>query len=99
MFMKKKRIECNYQKTIESLHEQVLTLQTENKSLRNTIVDIEEMQNANSNKLKAEIKSLSTLVDRLKRDVNNLKLTNQFVNTKLHKIRVVLDSKYNEVLS
>tara|TARA_B100001758_G_C18225409_1_gene512468 strand:+ start:273 stop:569 length:297 start_codon:yes stop_codon:yes gene_type:complete len=98
MFGKRRKIEYNYEKTIESLHRQILSLQTENKSLRSTIVDIEEVQNTNTNKYKAEIKSLNVTIDRQKRDINDYKLRYQYVNTKLHKIRAVLDSKINEVV-
>lgn len=99
MFGKRRKIECNYEKAIEALHQQILGLQTENKSLRSTIVDIEEIQNTNTNKYKAEIKSLNVTIERLKRDVNDYKLKCQYSNTKLHKIRAVLDSKINEVMS
>ena len=99
MFGKRKKQEENQYLIIQNLHNRILTLQTENKSLYNTIAEMEEIHNNALNKAKAESHSLKQSLVQQKTFTNELKLKNQNLHTKLQKILYIIENKSVEILN
>ena len=100
MRLRKKQSKCEieYEKSIEQLHEQILTLQTYNKALVSSIDAIECEKVISEHTCKIHENHMKTEIQLLKIDNNLLKLKIQRLDTKVNDIKNILENKTLELL-